>query len=271
MEIAASSVMDLLRFGLVGLPDPERALIATIFRLNRFDPSFIWALSEQAPYDAVLVDSRTRNEWRGSRTARVCYLMAVGEAARTSDELARPLRSDHLMAWLNSVEVQILHGGHDGFASTARSQASASEYSHSTGLRHSLAQHVLSEQPEKQIDRALAQTLADQRFKLKRWPPQDVLAANVIRIRAATMLSRRAMSTRELGLAARMPAHQCEAFVRTLVERALVVQVEEVPDKDRPTSVSPAAPTPKAIQARRGLGRTLIASMRRRFGWGNSQ
>src|SRR5690606_22454767 len=105
-------LMDTLKLGLLGLPEPEARLVATLFRLHGVERSFIWSLASDGPFDAVLVDAALPEaEWRAAvgEGVPVRRLLAVGVPSAGADEMARPIRSDRLVDWLNSVEVQILH------------------------------------------------------------------------------------------------------------------------------------------------------------------
>jgi len=251
--------MDSLKLGLVGLPDAEAALVATLFRLHRVEPSFIWSLVDAGPFDAVLADAGVSDESLAAfagRSARATRLMPVGQAAAGDNQMSRPIRSDHLVAWLNAIEVGILHGG-DGFASTAGHSG------HVPSLLGSWPGRVAN--PLASNDET-----ANRRFKLRRWPAPAVLAADVVRIRAATLLSRRPMSLAELSTVSGMPLKRCEGFVGELAQVGLLEMTEDLPSmapapiKPQPADNEPA----KTALTRAGFGRALISSIRRRFGMG---
>ncbi|WP_137921115.1 hypothetical protein [Hydrogenophaga sp. 2FB] len=252
--------MNFLKLGLVGLSSAEEALVATLFRLHGVDPSFIWTLASEAPFDALLVDTRSYEAalagWKGRKT----HLMRLGPLVGDVDGvLMRPIRSDLLMRWLNSIEVEILHGGQDPFASTV----SASAF-------HGVHWKVSSFFGMGKEDALHAFKVGGCAFKLRRWPTPDLLKGDVHRIRMATMLSRRHLKLAELSSLCRMPEVKCEEFVEELYKSQLLdeatskaVDVEAAPLVKQPlVDVPTLRDEPKA----RGLGRSLIASIRKRFG-----
>jgi len=252
--------MDSLKLGLVGLPAAESNLVATLFRLHRVEPSFIWSLAETGPFDAVLADATVSDERLrafAGKSAQVRRLMPVGQVAKEEGAMSRPIRSDHLVAWLNAIEVGVLHGGGDGFAATSAQSGHVSL--------------ALGVQPDS-LDQLLAARggAANQRFKLRRWPPPAILAADVVRIRAATLLSRRLMSLAELSTVSGMPPNRCEEFVGELTHVGLLEIAEDLPKTAPAQSMPQQAEDVHARPAvtKAGFGRALISSIRRRFGMG---
>lgn len=250
--------MDFLKLGLVGLPDAEASLVNTLFRLHRMDASFIWALSETGPFDAVLVDSTVPEHHLRAvigKRVRISRLLPMGVPPGAGGEMSRPIRSDHLVGWLNSIEVDILHGGGDGFASTAAYSGHAS----SLPASRSGFVPVSASRPG----------FALQRFKLKRWPSAAILAADVVRIRAATLLSRRLLTLSELSSLSGMQLQRSEEFVMELAQHRLLETADPLP---APAPVQrgspPSVKSGESRAARPGLGRALISSIRRRFGMG---
>jgi hypothetical protein len=249
--------MNFLKLGLVGLSSAEEALVATLFRLHGVDPSFIWTLASVEPFDALLVDTQSYDaacaRWKGRKT----HIMRLGPLTGDADGvLSRPIRSDLLLRWLNSIEVEILHGGQDPFASTVSASAFSSlhwKVSSFFGIGQEDALHVFK--------------TGGCTFKLRRWPTPDLLKGDVHRIRMATMLSRRHLKLNELSSLCRMPEVKCEEFVKELYKSQLLDEGASVASVIRATpsptvEVSPTRIEPKA----RGLGVSLIASIRKRFG-----
>ncbi|MFC3686538.1 hypothetical protein [Hydrogenophaga luteola] len=272
--------MDSLKLGLVGLSAAEESLVQTLFRLHKVDPSFIWTLATSSPFDALLVDAGcdplSYQTLRGSGTA-------VKVLGRLNDDaegvMPRPIRSDLLVHWLNSIEVGILHGGHDQFASTAGQQQSQGAGGGWRASRlHGKVSSLLGIEAGDAMDPFIA---GDCLFKLKRWPPPELLLGDVNRIRIATLLSRKHLSLKDLASLSRVPADKCSIFVRTLFKEQLleskpvsVAAKSAVPDaaaavtmtspyaaEEQDSSSAPATP-PRT----RGLGSSLIASIRKRFG-----
>ncbi len=258
-------IVDFLKLGLFGLPQAEVRLIATLFRLHSIEPSFIWTLPAQAPFDAILVDASVpESDMAPLRIngARIMRLSAPGQ--KLEGEMPRPIRSDRLIAWLNSIEVGLLHGERDGAASTA---------SHSTVAaaldRQTPSGATKPPSAPMNADQATQLDLSDQEltFKLKRWPPSYVVEKDVNRIRLATVLSRKPISLKELTALARIGEHECKTFIQTVATLGLLLverRVEKSPEQDLltefPMKVEPSKPV-----AKRG-GFALISSIRRRFG-----
>jgi hypothetical protein len=96
-----------------------------------------------------------------------------------------------------------------------------------------------------------------ERFRLRKWPPQEVVRNDAVRVRMATMLSRRALSVDELAGLSRQPADRCVAFVQTLRSLGLL----EV-------DAAAAAPSTEAPVRKPSIAaqRTLVDSLRRRLG-----
>lgn len=272
--------MDSLKLGLVGLSAAEESLVQTLFRLHKVDPSFIWTLAAAPPFDALLVDAGcdplSYQALRGRETA-------VKVLGRLHDDaegvMPRPIRSDLLVHWLNSIEVGILHGGHDQFASTAGDQPSQGAGSgwRSSRLRWKVSSLLGIETGDAVDAFAAGECL----FKLKRWPSPDLLMGDVNRIRIATLLSRKHLGLKDLVSLSRVPADKCSTFVRALFKEQLL---ESKPVAVAAKSAAPMAAAvvtmtssdagdehesssaPSTPPRTRGLGSSLIASIRKRFG-----
>jgi hypothetical protein len=96
-----------------------------------------------------------------------------------------------------------------------------------------------------------------ERFRLRKWPPQEVVRNDGVRVRMATMLSRRALSVHELADLSRQPADRCMAFVQTLRSLGLL-------EIDAGAAARPAEPPARKPAA--AAQRTLVDSLRRRLG-----
>lgn len=254
--------VDSLKLGLAGLPDAEINLISTLFRLHRVEPSFIWRLQSEPPFDALLVDASLSEDLYGHLCGLRTNVMRLScPASKVEGEMPRPIRSDRLVAWLNSIEVGLLHGGHDGFASTA-------SLSRSSELPSIVEQRrVKPLQPAQASEEASINTSdATLLYKLKRWPPTNELGKDIGRIRVATMLSRKPISLEELISLSRVSKHDCESFLRRLsqlqllsIERRSAASL----DFDLLAEFTIKEEAPKTA-LKGGLG--LIRSIRRRFG-----
>lgn len=114
------------------------------------------------------------------------------------------------------------------------------------------------------------------RFRLRRWPPANLLQQSRYGIRLASFMSARLLSLDELLHLSNVERAECERLVCTLMEHALL-QLEHmgtIPSDVAPTSVaSGAAPRAARLagdlatrQPRSSLRSGLLAALRRRFG-----
>ena len=257
--------MDLLKLGLFGLPQAEVRLISTLFRLHGVEPSFIWILPERPPFDAILVDASVpESDMPSVRAtgARVMRLSAPGQSIE--GEMPRPIRSDRLVAWLNSIEVGLLHNERDGFASTASHSSPPASLAPTAAPAPAIslppARETSTPSPLDLSDEALA-------FKLKRWPPSYVVEKDVNRIRLATVLSRKHLSIKELTSLSRVSLQESQAFIQTVATLGLLLierQADKSPEQKLLAEFPLKAEAPKPTQKRGGFA--LISSIRRRFG-----
>ncbi len=261
--------MESLKLGVIGLSASEQSLVATLIRLHRLDPAFIWTLTTAPPFDALLVDvgvaARSYVLKAGPR-ACVKRLSAPGSHANRG-EMPRPIRSDLLVGWLNSIETGLLKearhvapatGGSGG--SSVVSVAASAEASAIANAAGSLEVEAHRETPLHNDHTG---------FRLKRWPGVGVLAQDVRRVRMATLLSRRVMSLNELTMLSRLPATVCLTFLRELDMQGLLETTEH--SKLQPLLVHQyahqAEPNP-AAGAQTGVASSLFHSIRSRFGIG---
>lgn len=235
-----------LTLGLVGLSDPECALVATLFRLHRVEPSFIWTLAGSGMVDALLVDDSVAEQDFAHRMGPRAQVMRLSpHGVDREGQMSRPIRSDRLVGWLNSVELE-------------RLQQAPVKPAQAVALTPAVPAAVVTPAPA-------AVGYEGPAWRLRRWPAPALLGKDAIRIRLATMLSRRAMSLPELAALARVPLAHCQQFVTELQRQGLIDVL--------PSSPTTLAPRPEARAAaavtstRRGVGASLIHSIRRRFGF----
>lgn len=166
----------------------------------------------------------------------VLRLAQAGAQVAEADVVARPLRADALERWLDAVATRL---------------ASAPAAARTT---------VRSDDP---------------RWKLRRWPPNELLRADAGRTRLATMLSRRALSVDELAQLAGVAPEKCRTFVQLLQSFELLVADAPPPEAPRAlpapppaatTAAAPAAPAPAPAASRW----SLVASIRRKLGLGGA-
>jgi hypothetical protein len=189
-----------LRCGLHGLPAAETVLVRTLFKLYQHGANdFGWVLVDAAPYDALLVDSRSDSAGAGSDPRGATTILTVGPVAEGSaaPNLARPLRSEVLEAWLVQTQRQLL------------GQVTASA-------------RVQEAQPPSPQAAPVADLQDAVPYKLLRWPPAAMLRNDPNLIRMATLLSRRPLSVGELARISQQSLDSACAFLQTLRKAALL-------------------------------------------------
>lgn len=259
--------MGSLKLGVIGLSAPEQSLVATLIRLHRLDPAFIWTLATAPPFDALLVDvGVAARSYVLSAGPRACVkrLSAPGSPANRG-EMPRPIRSDLLVGWLNSIETGLLKearhvapatGGSGGSsAGTVTTSAEASAIANAAGSLEAAHESPLHNDHTG--------------FRLKRWPGVGVLAQDVRRVRMATLLSRKVMNLNELTMLSRLPATVCLAFLRELEMQGLLDTTEH--STNEPLVAHPhahqAEPKPTA-SVQSGRASSLLHNLRSHFGIG---
>lgn len=226
--------MALLKLGVQALPAPEagliRALVALIANGQRAD--FRWAYSEAGPFDALVTDAAT--DGSSLVPARAVLRLAGTGALPGPDTLARPLRAEQLESWLAQVTRRLERG-------TAPAGAAA----------------II---PPKGQPR----TGAGPRYKLRRWPPHELLRADTGRVRLATLLSARALSVVELASLSQSPQERCHTFVQLLQGFDLLETAEA------PVARAHISPSPATAGAEAPGRWNLVRSIRRRLGLGQA-
>ncbi|MEZ5703001.1 MAG: hypothetical protein R3E42_15240 [Burkholderiaceae bacterium] len=255
--------MDLLKLGLLGLPQAEVRLIAILFRLHSVEPSFIWTLPPAAPFDALLVDASVpEHEVAPLRSTGTQIIRLSAPGRENAGEMPRPIRSDRLISWLNGIEVGLLHGERDGHSISAGHAVTATS-SHEPAVTSAptVARPPAAEPaPLNLSDQALT-------FKLKRWPPSNLVEKDVNRIRLATVLSRKPISLKELGTVSRVGDYECRTFIQDLARLDLLFidrRIEKSPEQALLAEFPLRTETPKPVAKKGGFA--LISSIRRRFG-----
>lgn len=250
--------MNSLKLGVLGLSDAERTLLGTLMRLHRVDPSFIWSLTTEAPFDALLVDAdvspRSYVEKVDQRTM-VKRLSTRGTSK--PGELPRPIRSDLLVEWLTSIEASQWRKAQFATPSiTSEVQAGAPDEVVPIKTLHK------SDEPRPcDAGKAKSMSYDNMLFRLKRWPPASALARDAARIRVATLLSRKALSLSDLKALSRIPDVAFFPFLRELDLQGYLVTIEQ----GAPATVSCKAP---GARTKPGIASGLIHSLRRRLGIG---
>lgn len=180
-----------LRLGTLGLPQAEAGLVRAWLVLAATEPGFDWRLGQEPPYDALLADGAhlsLRSEGLPVLGERLCVL---GQTSATlpagATLMERPLRQEALTGWLSRLGVSMRATSALQVAQPAATPAGA----------------------------GLAEATAT-RWKLRRWPPQQLLRDSRTRMRMASLLSRRALSVDELAYLSGGDPADCQVFLQML-------------------------------------------------------
>jgi len=176
-----------------------------------------WAVAEGGACDVLLLDDAADGVNPAPGTT-VIPVLRRGEAAM-GISLQRPIRAEELIDLLNG--------------ETARREALAPVASAAVSAG----------------DKALA--------RLHRWPPFALLNGKPAYVQLATLLSKHPLSAAKLSVLAARPLAECEAFMRELDARQLLVwQPVGLAGAGVPTPRA-AVPAPSRSPERRGLFSTL--------------
>lgn len=266
--------MEFLRLGLAGLTAAEERLVATLFRLHGIDCSFIWTLADQSPFDALLVDAQCpETEFQPLIGKHTHVLRLDQHGVQSEGVMSRPIRSDQLLNWLNSIEISLLHSPGFATATTAPFLSPLELTSDQPQLKPTAVppaplRRTATTPSKPQLPPQWALRNGSTEYKLKRWPPQSLLNKDVVKLRVATMISRRAMSLQEAANLSHIPTQRCEEYLLEWVSHGLVSMCNRPVAPSR--SCMPATPAPSQHAARpvprHGFGASLIHSIRKRFG-----
>ena len=213
--------MTRLRLGVQDLLPAEAGLVRALLSLATTEAGGTgWSFVAEGPCDVLVVDgagdAAVREAARQARSARA--LLAVGDGGPDASEtLPRPLRADRFAAALAR-----LH---------RRLSAAAADLPVAAG------------------DPALRR-----RYRLRRWPPAQLLRGEAMRVRMASQLSRRVLSACELAQLTQQEPGRSQTFLQLLQGFQLLEPEPLVADRGPPRAPSPA-----------GAGLGLIRSIRRRL------
>ena len=223
------------RLGAYQLPAAEVILLRTLLRLFAHDRNFRWRFVDEAPYDALIADG-TASDMPAKQAGQ--QARAVLSLIRTMDpdgpnRLPRPLRADRLQQWLQQVQDDLLE---------SRTMTQIGE-----------------DQPVAKAPQSESETA----FKLRRWPPVSLLHRDPVRIRMATLMSRRFLKISELASITGLSAQEVHPFVHNLQLVGLV----ELKREQAPTAPAElVAKPPSPDQSKGFFGKSLIGSIRKRLG-----
>lgn len=215
----------MLRVGVHQLPLPQAGLVRALVQLlSRGSANFRWTFAQEAPYDALIVDPHSPDLRDPSLLAAAPALSILGAPPEPASAgftvLEWPLRAERLESWLTSVQQQVAA-------------------------------------PDPRPPPPMAAQAPDACYRLKRWPPQELLR-DPFRIRLATLLSRRHLSLAELVQISGQDAARCQTFLQMLQGfNLLELRAADAPDSGMPSNAAHAPSPPQ---------RGLIQSIRRRLG-----
>ena len=223
------------RLGAYQLPAAEVILLRTLLRLFAHDRSFRWQFVDEVPYDALVADGTVSDlaAKQASQQAR-----AVLSLIRTTDpagpnRLPRPLRADRLQQWLQQVQDDLLES------------------------------RTMTQIGDDKPVAATPQSENETAFKLRRWPPVSLLHRDPVRIRMATLMSRRFLKISELASITGLSTQEVHPFVHNLQLVGLVeLKREQAPNAPAALVAKPPPPD----QSKGFFGKSLIGSIRKRLG-----
>ncbi len=230
--------MTKLRLGAIELPPGEIGLLKTLLRLFEHDRPFPWALVNAPPYDALLIDDTVEPGPDIVRTATAVLRLTRMRDGDAPDTLPRPIRAERLQEWLQAVEAALYH-------------------TPSTAPRNPSVQPAPAATRRIEPIPAAADNTAAPRFKLRRWPPAIMLRGDARRIRMATLLSRRALTSTELAELSHQSEADCQGFL-ALLQGTGLVEPQHTAVPEQASQHTPAA--------HRRLASRVVAGIRRRLG-----
>jgi hypothetical protein len=207
------------RLGVHGLPPAEAGLVRALVRLlaasNR---GLRWSFVADGACDALVADAQAAQDAgavSASRGARAVLFLATGDSPPETDVLRRPLRPEPFGSWLLRMQ---------GLLAAGAAPAMAAPQPRAT------------------------------RYRLRRWPPAPLLQGDPGRVRMASALSRRFLTTRELAMLIQQDEEHIVRFVHLLQGFGVIDTAD--------ATVPQASRAPVAAPAPRGL----IQGIRRRLG-----
>lgn len=255
--------MSTFKLGAYNLPAAETVLVKTLLRLFQHDQGkpFHWTFAEAPPYDALLLEDAATAEARA--VLGVDYPDAVlrltgFHAPDAPDTMQRPMRADRLQDWLKHAEKS--YGTNSG-GTQATAQAIL-PFAPAPALKAPRKPAPQPADPGLGSDTSAA-IYPDKRLRLKRWPPATLLGRDPGRIRMATLLSRRPLSSSDLIRLSGQPAAQCALFLN-LIEQVGLLDVQATRPASEPALARSPAQAPADQQPT--FARGLIAGIRRRLG-----
>lgn len=229
------------RIGASDLPAKDIAYIRALVRLFAYTEKLTWSFVDRAPYCALVAAAPSPPGGTPSR------LLIKLDQVHQPHTLAYPIRADQFRDLLKRM----------GAALLAQPLAQPSS--------QPLAPPLAPPRP------APANRAADpqQRYKLRRWPSPVQLKSDPLRIRMATLMSRRDVSAAELATAAAAAPDQVIDFINVLQLAGLLAMPAAAPVPAAAPAAKTAASAPPSAAPKRGIaGITsgLLDNIRRRIG-----
>lgn len=237
-----------LKVGVHGLAEGEAGLVRAFVLLMGSDTRTSWDYVGTGACDVLVTDEGADQVANTQARCGARAVLRIGATGGQSD-LARPLRLKAFEASLRDT------AGRWASAGTMPAPIPATE-----------AQQVVPPDavPTAARNDAVAHA-AVRRYKLRRWPPTELLRGDAGRVRIASHLSRRHLCAQEVAQLTQIPAGNVATFLQ-LLQGFNLLEVQAPPgnaiapagqadSRPAPLLVAPAAPR-----------RSLVQSIRRRLG-----
>lgn len=237
-----SPSIERLRLGLFGLEASESRYLQALMRLiGSSSRDFPWVLSDQTSLDAVLIDPRYADPMDPVVRNLGRHMLIISDANPLNQPgiLARPIQLEKFEAWLGQ-QAERLRGDIELSSLPTMSDAG---------------------------DRNRDDAEDSRRYRLLRWPPAALLQRDARRIRMATLMSKRALTSAELARSIQEPSERCMVFLK-LLQSFDLVEIIVQPSAALPVPAEARAKTPAAVEHRHSPAppRGLVSSIRRRLG-----
>lgn len=216
-----------LRVGVYAVSDAQAGLVRALVKLlSRNADDFAWTFTTHGPFDALIVAGHAADLSHGDVRGSARAYASLGNPQHPGwpgEILPWPLAPDRLQSWLTRV---------------------------GDVLEDAATQPMpLPDLPAARADPGDTGV----RYRLKRWPPSELLRGDRQRIRIASLLSRRALPVGEIARLSGQPVERCRTFLNLLQGFGLVEITSTAP---------PAASHPGIARVERGL----IHRLRQRLG-----
>lgn len=272
--------MSCLKLGSHSLHATEVALIRMLLRLYAHGGKSRWTYVEAPPYDVLLVDASSKDaalppETSDQTAKRVLRLTREEIDEGVQDALPRPLCSEKLREWLDGVESTLEDASEEAIPAAERRTTSTPQISLAEPLTvetpaatPSPLEPVQAQEEPGPGDYSASRPFPeealpsenDPRFRLQRWPRQGILRGDPGRIRMATLLTRRALNSRDLVNLTGFSPHECQVFMQVLHASSLLLPLHPVAAQGKAATSAQSTPVKQSFTA------SLISGLRKRLG-----